>query len=89
MKIKIDDLRGREITTFLAEHIAEMRSVSPPESKQALDLEDLRKPEITFWTVWDSDRLVGCGAIKELDSDNAEIKSMREDSHSVFITKEL
>ena len=77
MRIKVDDLRGEKIAAFLAEHIEEMKSVSPPESKHALDLEDLKKPEITFWTVWDGDRLVGCGAIKELAPNHAEIKSMR------------
>ncbi len=77
MKIKIDDLSGSEIAQFLEEHIREMKSVSPPESKHALDLEGLRKPEITFWTVWDESGLIGCGAIKELDTNHAEIKSMR------------
>ena len=77
MKIIIDDLRGREIARFLTEHIEEMKSVSPPESKHALDLEGLRKPEITFWTVWEGHLLVGCGAIKELNLNHAEIKSMR------------
>jgi putative acetyltransferase len=66
IKIKIDDLSGSEIAEFLEEHIREMKSVSPPESKHALDLEGLRKPEVTFWTVWDDDRLIGCGAMKEL-----------------------
>lgn len=77
MEIKIDDLCGSEIAEFLEEHIREMKSVSPPESKHALDLKGLRKPEITFWTVWDNGCLVGCGAIKELDAEQAEIKSMR------------
>jgi putative acetyltransferase len=77
MEIKIDDLCSSEIAEFLEEHIREMKSVSPPESKHALDLEGLRNPKITFWTVWDNDRLIGCGAIKELDVDRAEIKSMR------------
>ncbi len=76
MEIKIDDLCGSEIAEFLEEHIREMKSVSPPESKQALDLSGLRKPEITFWTVWDEGCLIGCGAIKKLDADHAEIKSM-------------
>jgi hypothetical protein len=53
MEVKIDDLYGVEIAKFLEEHITEMKSVTPPESKHALDLEGLRKPEITFWTVWD------------------------------------
>jgi putative acetyltransferase len=77
IKIKVDDLSGSEIAKFLEEHIEEMKSVSPPESKHALDLEGLRKPEITFWTVWNGDRLIGCGAMKELDAEHAEIKSMR------------
>lgn len=77
MEIKIDDLSDPEIAEFLEEHIREMKAVSPPESKHALDLEGLRKPEITFWTVWNDSRLIGCGAIKELDVAHAEIKSMR------------
>jgi putative acetyltransferase len=48
MEIKIDDLSGSEIAEFLEKHIREMKSVSPPESKHALDLAGLRKPEITF-----------------------------------------
>jgi len=53
---------------------------SPPESVHALDIEALRKPEITFWTVWESGELLGCGALKELNSQHAEIKSMRTSS---------
>lgn len=77
MNIIIDDLRGQEIADFLAEHIADMKSISPPESKHALDLEGLRQPDITFWSVWDNHTLIGCGAIKALDSLHCEIKSMR------------
>jgi putative acetyltransferase len=77
IRISVDDLSGTEIAEFIEEHIQEMKAVSPPESKHALDLEGLRKPEITFWTVWDSRNLIGCGAIKKLDSNHAEIKSMR------------
>ena len=77
MKIVVDDLSGPEIAAFLDEHVQEMRSTSPPESKHALDLGGLRKPEVTFWSVWDADRLVGCGGIKLLDPEHAELKSMR------------
>jgi putative acetyltransferase len=54
-----------------------MRAVSPPESKHALNLNDLQKPHITFWAVWDENVISGCGAIKELNASHAEIKSMR------------
>jgi putative acetyltransferase len=77
VKIVVDDLSGPEIAQFLADHVVQMRSVSPLESKYALDLDGPRRPEITFWSVWDDDRLVGCGAIKRLDAGHAELKSMR------------
>ena len=75
--IQIDDLSGPEIRELLQEHLASMRLHSPPESVHALPIEGLRKPEITFWTVWENGELLGCGALKELDSQHGEIKSMR------------
>lgn len=54
-----------------------MYELSPPESVHALNLEKLRKPGITFWTAWKDTQLLGCGALKELDSKHGEIKSMR------------
>ncbi len=50
---------------------------SPPESVHALPLEGLRAPEISFWSAWEGDELLGCGALKELDPRHGEIKSMR------------
>ena len=80
MNIKIDDLTSSEIYELLQEHLRSMALHSPPESIHALDIEALRKPEITFWTVWENGELLGCGALKELDSRHAEIKSMRTSS---------
>ena len=77
MKIKIDDLTGPEIAELLREHLHSMTLYSPPESIHALDLDKLREPEITFWTVWDNNELLGCGALKQLDAQHGEIKSMR------------
>ena len=77
MEIRRDDLRGPEIAELLYEHLRDMHRVSPPESIHALDLESLRSPAITFWTMWDEGSLAGCGALKELDPQHAEIKSMR------------
>ena len=72
----VDDLTGPQIASFLDEHVREMLSITPPESKHALDLETLRGPGITFWSVMDGDRVVGCGALKRLDARHAEVKSM-------------
>ena len=77
--IKTDDLTSPEIAELLADHLREMNQHSPPESVHALDLEKLRQPDITFWSIWDEGDLVGCGALKELDESHAEIKSMRTD----------
>ena len=77
MKIVIDDLSGPAIAEFLDEHVQQMRSLTPLDSKHALDLDGLRKPEITFWSITDGGTVVGCGAIKRLDPDHAELKSMR------------
>lgn len=68
MQIKVDDLSGPEIAEFLEEHLRDMRAASPPESKHALDLESLKQPDVTFWTVWDQGVLQGCGALKQLDA---------------------
>jgi putative acetyltransferase len=77
VEIITDALDGPEIAAFLSEHIQEMRSTTPLESKHALDLDALRQPGITFWSAYDGGVLVGCGAIKRLDDDHAELKSMR------------
>ena len=77
MNIRVDDLSGPEISKLLREHLQSMYLHSPPESVHALDIESLRKPEITFWTIWQDSELMGCGALKELDPMHGEIKSMR------------
>ncbi|RRJ66615.1 GNAT family N-acetyltransferase [Paenibacillus oralis] len=77
MEIKLDDLNGLEIKALIGEHLANMAETSPPESIHALDLDGLKKPDITFWSVWEHGALVGCGALKELDRGHGEVKSMR------------
>ena len=82
MQIREDDLTGKEIAAFLEEHLDDMHDNTPPESVHALDIEGLRAPEITFWSAWEGDELLGSGALKELDSKSGEIKSMRTaDAH--------
>jgi putative acetyltransferase len=76
MIIREDDLSGPEIAALLKVHLDHMHATSPPESAHALDLDGLRVPEITFWTLWDGATLLGCGALKELDAGHGEIKSM-------------
>ena len=81
MRIIVDDLRGPEIYALLDEHLRGMRAHSPAASVHALDIEALRKPEITFFSAWDQiaggDVLLACGAIKQIDASHGEVKSMR------------
>lgn len=73
--IRPDDLTSPAVRDFLTEHQREMRQTSP--FSFALDVDGLRRPEITVFTVWDNDALVGTAALKRHDEDVAEIKSMR------------
>ena len=75
--IQTDDLRGAQTIALLEAHRQDMVAQSPPECVFALDLEGLRQPEITFWSAWDGEDLLGCGALKELSATQAELKSMR------------
>ena len=77
MKIEVDNLERAEVIALLEEHLQDMYATSPPESVHALDLDKLKAPEVTFWTGWKEEQLLGCAAIKELDEQHAELKSMR------------
>jgi putative acetyltransferase len=65
------------VIALLEEHFAGMLASSPAGSCHFLDLSGLRGPDITFWTAWEGDALLGCGALKQLDPEHGEIKSMR------------
>lgn len=73
----MDDLTGEKIIALINEHLTGMHGITPAESVHALPLEKLRELDITFWSVWEQDELMGCGALKELDAKHGEIKSMR------------
>lgn len=77
MRIEIDDLTHPQVLSLLNEHLTNMFELSPPEQVFALDVTKLRAPDITFWSVWDGDALLGCGALKELSATQGEVKSMR------------
>ncbi|MEZ9702437.1 GNAT family N-acetyltransferase [Vibrio sp. 10N.261.46.E12] len=77
IEIKTDDLSGGEVIKLLEEHLADTYATSPAESVHALDLDGLKSPEITFFSAWKDSQLLGCVAIKELNEQHAELKSMR------------
>jgi putative acetyltransferase len=77
MNIVNDDLSHPAVKALLAEHMRGMVEHSPPDSIHSLDLAGLRSPDVSFWTAWIDQDLLGCAALKELDTRHGEIKSMR------------
>lgn len=77
IRLEVDDLSRPAVHALLDEHLQNMHRLSPPESVHALDLDKLRAPDITFWTAWRGADLLGCGALKEIDATQGEVKSMR------------
>ncbi|WP_394203787.1 GNAT family N-acetyltransferase [Marinagarivorans algicola] len=77
MHIKIDDLKDGRVVSLLESHLQKMYEFSPAASVHALDHEKLKDSSITFWSACIDGALAGCGALKELSGDAAEIKSMK------------
>jgi putative acetyltransferase len=77
MRIEVDDLSRPQVHALIEEHWANMYELSPPEQVFALNPNKLQADDITFWTVWEEEDLLGCGALKELTPTHGEIKSMR------------
>ncbi|MCH6230101.1 GNAT family N-acetyltransferase [Microbacterium sp. CFH 31415] len=79
IRIQPDDLSGDATRRLIAFHLAGMLETSPPESVHALDIDALRDPAVAFWSAWVQDDLAGIGALKTMDAERGELKSMRVD----------
>ena len=66
-----------KVNELLTKHFIELRSASPEGSTHVLDIPGLKVPSIKFWSLWESDQLMGCGALKFLDKEHGEYKSIR------------
>ncbi|QXQ07693.1 GNAT family N-acetyltransferase [Sphingosinicellaceae bacterium] len=77
MIVRPDDLTGDAIGALLRHHLEEAHRNSPPGSVFAFDIERLKAPDVTFWSAWEGDALLGCGALREVAPDHGEVKSMR------------
>lgn len=76
-QIHEDTLDSPPVLALLREHLDTLAPTAPPESRHALNLDGLRAPDVTFWSIWDGPELAGFGALKELSPDHGEVKSMR------------
>lgn len=77
IEFRLDDLSGEATRRLIARHLAGMRANSPADGVRALDVDALRQPGVTFWSAWSGDEIAGCGALKQLDPERGELKSMR------------
>ena len=66
-----------QVNELLVNHFIELRSVSPEGSTHVLDIPGLKDPSIKFWSLWENEKLVGCGALKFLNEGHGEFKSIR------------
>ena len=66
-----------EVNKLLKKHFIELRSVSPEGSTHVLDIPGLKVSSIKFWSLWENEKLIGCGALKFLDENQGEFKSIR------------
>jgi putative acetyltransferase len=79
IEIRVDDLTGAATRALIAFHLDGMHDTSPPESVHALDIDGLRHPSVTFWSAWIDGELAGIAALKSIDAERGELKSMRVD----------
>jgi putative acetyltransferase len=77
LRFLIDDLSGEATQSLIAQHLIGMHANSPPESVHAFDIGRLLQADVTFWSAWLDEQIAGCGALKRLDPERGELKSMR------------
>ena len=77
MRIVPGDLGDPRVIDLLQIHLKRARAETAPGSAHALDLAGLQSPDISFWTIWENEILLGIGALKRLSADHGEVKSMR------------
>jgi len=77
MKSIEGNFNNKEVDKLLKKHFIELRSVSPEGSTHVLDIKGLQDPSIKFWSLWENNELIGCGALKFLDKEHGEFKSIR------------
>ncbi|MDX2158910.1 MAG: GNAT family N-acetyltransferase [Hyphomicrobiaceae bacterium] len=75
--LRRDDLSGEPTRRLVARHLAGMHANTPADSVHAFDIDKLGSSDVTVWSAWISGEIAGCGALKRLDGERGEIKSMR------------
>ena len=82
MRVIENNFDNAEVNHLLTKHFIELRSVSPDDSCHVLDIKGLKDSSIKFWSFWDNNQLIGCAALKFLDDEHGEFKSIRVEDNS-------
>ena len=85
LKSIVGNFDNPEVNKLLTDHFIELRAASPEGSAHVLDIPGLKVPSIRFWSLWENEKLFGCGALKFLSKDHGEFKSIR--IHNYFRNK--
>ncbi|TCZ83619.1 GNAT family N-acetyltransferase [Lysobacter sp. N42] len=77
MDIRTGHLDHPGVVALLREHLHALGRLTPADSMHALGIDRLKAPDITFWSAWDGEAVIGCAALRHLDDAHGELKSMR------------
>jgi putative acetyltransferase len=77
MELREGGLDDPRVGALIAHHQAEARASTPQENAHAMGAAALRHPDVSFWTMWEDDSLLGMAALRQLSPDQGEIKAMR------------
>jgi putative acetyltransferase len=74
--IAADDPQASDVRELLRQHLEFANQTTPREDVHALDAESLADPAVTFFSYRRDGELLAVGALKQLDGQRAEVKSM-------------
>ena len=77
LKSIVGNFENHEVKKLLIKHFIELKSVSQEGSTHVLDIDGLKDSSIKFFSLWADNKLMGCGALKFLDKEHGEFKSIR------------
>ena len=85
LKLIEGNFENPNVNELLLKHFVELKAASPEGSTHVLDIPGLKDQSIKFWSLWEKEKLIGCGALKFLEKDHGEFKSIR--MHDEFRNK--
>lgn len=76
MTVTVEDPGSPDVVALLERHFSFAREVTPEGGVFALDLDELRRPGVTFYCARSDGQLLAIAALQEIATEHAELKSM-------------